>query len=233
MLKYTCLFLFTLLLVISGCKNKNPYFVSDTFLEKPEANSYQYQHNVFFKWREFDIFSRRLQISTDTSFSPMLLDTVCDTNFITIADPGLFIMSKRYYWRIYAEPFAGNGIETTPQAFYVIDSRDSIKGVYPTSILHYKQWDISNGINIDTTYTASVTISKVNQEEIKVQCTTLGVLPYLSPHIDNNPFHYGNDGSIVSPYQKCLYDTVLHKIELEFYSGDNMAGHDYLISITK
>ncbi|MFN8321085.1 MAG: hypothetical protein U0T74_00380 [Chitinophagales bacterium] len=231
--KLCSLLIFTLLLSINGCKDENPYFANLLVVELPADNSYQYQHSISFQWQHFDLYSNNLQIANDNAFTQVLLDTLCDTGFVVISRPDLLELGKKYYWRVYADPYAGSTIFSDVRSFNIIDTRDSICGTFASASLHYQLWDMSNSIWVDTTYDTPVTISKVSPEKIKVQCSALGSLTDMPPHPDNNPFHFGNDGLLISPYNSCNYDTVLRKILLEYYSGDNSAGHRYRINIFK
>ncbi len=228
-LKRVICFLF--LVFISGCKPKPTTFFSQVKLLSPADNEQVYLNQIPFTWENYNIFSTRLQIATDASFATMLLDSAITSQQANFNGVSLFDLGKTYYWRIQADPNAGDVLYSDTRKFKIVDTRDSIKGTY-TAQFHSTKWTPAI---TDTTFNTTVVISKANPNKLHVVCAAAGWLPDMLPYPDNVFFHYGDDGLVAvdSAFKSCVYDTLLRKISLEYYSGTVSPGYHYWFTIYK
>lgn len=224
-------FCFLFLIFISGCKPKPTTFFSRVKQLSPADNEEVYLNQISFGWQNFNIFSTRVQIADDASFLTLLLDSVVNTTQVNFNGVSSFDFGKTYYWRIQAEPNAGDIIFSDTRKFKIVDTRDSLKGTY-TAQIHSIKW---NPLITDTLFNTTVIISKVNPNKLHLVCAATGWLPDMLPYPDNLFFHYGDDGLVAvdSAYKSCVYDTLLRKISLEYYSGSVNPGYHYWFTIYK
>lgn len=222
---------FIFILLLAGCKPKPVIFLSHVQLYSPADNAAVFENNVPFTWDNVYVHSNWLQIASDINFTNILLDSVCPSTTANYDGTSVFTFNTTYYWRIKAEPQAGEIFYSDVRKFKIIDSRDSLKGTYNAQI-HAIKW---NSPSTDTTFQATVVISKVNPDKLHVVCAAIGWLPDMLPYPDNNCFHYGDDGLVPadSAFKSCIYDTLLSRISLEYYSGTVNPGYHYWFTIYK
>ncbi|MCX6199772.1 MAG: hypothetical protein NTY88_11220 [Bacteroidetes bacterium] len=222
---------FLFLVSVSGCKPKLTTFLSRVKLLSPSDAGEVYLNQIPFTWENFNIFSTRLQIAADASFATMLLDSSINTQQVNFNGVSLFDLGKTYYWRVQADPNAGEILFSDTRSFKIVDTRDSIKGTY-TAQFHSTKWSL---LITDTIFNTTVVISKINPNKLHVVCTAAGWLPDMLPYPDDVFFHYGDQGilPIDSSFKSCMYDTLLRKISLEYYSGTVNPGYHYWFTIYK
>ena len=224
---------FVLFVCIMGCEQKSSVLSSYVKPISPASEANVYRNNVFFEWRNTDIASTRLQIASDINFTTLLLDSFVASTNANFNGTSLLRFNTTYYWRIQAEPLAGDYIYSDARKFRVIDSRDSLTGNY-NAVVYYQYWNQPT-VLIDTSYNAGVSISKLNPDILRVVCNALGPLPDMLPYPNGNSFHYGNDGLVPvdSAFKSCIYEPQLSQITLEYYSGTVNPGYHYWITIYK
>ncbi len=222
---------FLMLVFVSGCKPKLTTFYSQVKLISPVDEEEVHLNQIPFAWENFNIFNNRFQLATDASFATMLLDSIITTQQVNFNGVSILDLGKTYYWRIQADPNAGDVLFSDTRKFKIVDTRDSIKGTY-TAQFHSIKWTPTI---TDTTFNTTVVISKVNPNKLHVVCTAAGWLPDMLPYPDTIFFHYGDEGlvPIDSSFKSCMYDTLLRKISLEYYSGTVNPGFHYWFTIYK
>ncbi len=225
---FACLFL---VIALGGCKNKNPYFVNDILLVSPDNNAFLFRNQLYFRWHAVDAFSNTLQISPTSGFSVLLADTLADSTAL-VTNVASFDLGAKYYWRVLSEPNAGEIITSAVRTFTVTDTRDSLKGTFSATV-RKQSWNLPLQPLQDTTFTTTVTISKLSGSKLKTVCAETPSLNDMGPHNDNLPYHFGNDGTGINPYILGNYDTLLRRIDLEFSGGNSNSGYHYWFTIYK
>lgn len=219
-------------LFAAGCRIKdNPYFVNDVILVSPANEALLHRNELLFKWKSLDAFRNTLQISSATDFNTLIVDSIADSTAL-ITNVSGFDLGKTYYWQVLSEPNAGAVITSPTRSFTVIDTRDSLTGTF-TATLRKQTWDLPSMPLKDTTYTATVTITKQNWNKLKIVCSETPSLTDMQPHPDNANYHFGTDGLGWTTFQSCVYDKALQKITLEYVGGDSSTGYHYWFTIFK
>lgn len=143
-----------LLFLSSGCKSDEILEDYSIDLIRPIETIESY-FGVLFEWESLNLNSFNLKLSDNSDFENLILDTLLNSKNLLYEKP--LEPNKTYYWKIMSGVFSGIS------SFKVEDLLNKYEGEVHVS-MQKQNWDIDNGITLDTTFEAIIQIAKQDED---------------------------------------------------------------------